>query len=132
MLNQLCNLTAKNAPYPPRTPAAHCARAGRGVTAFWLKIKPDSTRMLSRVTQTPFIAGPLGGIDNTSYYLLFCSFSILTIFPAEGISTGISSLSRQSNFTLQSPFASIEKYNSRSQKGLGPITLNSRKKCNPL
>ncbi len=26
---------AKIAPYPPCTPAAHYARAGRGVTAFW-------------------------------------------------------------------------------------------------
>jgi hypothetical protein len=39
---------AKIAPYPPCT-----------VTAFWLKIKPDSTRMLRRVTFTTTTAGPL-------------------------------------------------------------------------
>jgi hypothetical protein len=59
MLNQLCTWMAKSAPYPPCTPAAHYARAGRGVTAFWLKYQ-DPARMLRRVTQPPHIAGPLG------------------------------------------------------------------------
>jgi len=54
-------MTAKSAPYPPCTPAAHYARAGRGVTAFWLKYH-DPARMLRRVTQPPHIAGPLSAI----------------------------------------------------------------------
>jgi len=51
MLDKICTLMAKSAPYPPCT-----------VTALWLKFLPDSTRMLRRVTQPPHIAGPLGGI----------------------------------------------------------------------
>jgi hypothetical protein len=47
MLNQFCARTAKSAPYSP------CA-----VTIFWLKYQ-DSARCLCRVTQPPFIAGPL-------------------------------------------------------------------------
>jgi hypothetical protein len=43
---------------PPCTPAAHSVRAGRGVTAYWLKYQ-DPARMLRRVTQPPHIAGPL-------------------------------------------------------------------------
>jgi hypothetical protein len=50
MLNKICTWTAKTAPYPPCT-----------VTIFWLKYQ-DPARMLRRVTQPPFIAGPLGGI----------------------------------------------------------------------
>jgi len=42
---------AKTAPYPPCTPATHCVRAGRCVTAFWLKNR-DSARCLRRVTLT--------------------------------------------------------------------------------
>jgi len=68
-LNQLCTATApepiknftmmaKTTPYPPCTPAAHYARAGRGVIAFWLKYL-DPARMLRRVTKPPHIAGPL-------------------------------------------------------------------------
>jgi len=47
MLNKICTMTAKSAPYPPCT-----------VTGFWLKYQ-DSARMLRRVTQPPHIAGPL-------------------------------------------------------------------------
>jgi hypothetical protein len=47
MLNKICTMTAKSAPYPPCT-----------VTAFWLKYQ-DPARMLRRVTQPPHIAGPL-------------------------------------------------------------------------
>jgi hypothetical protein len=47
MLNKICTMTAKSAPYPPCT-----------VTAFWLKYQ-DRDRMLRRVTQPPHIAGPL-------------------------------------------------------------------------
>jgi hypothetical protein len=50
MLNKICALTAKSAPYPPCT-----------VTAFWLKYQ-DRDRMLRRVTQPPHIAGPLAQI----------------------------------------------------------------------
>jgi hypothetical protein len=47
MLNKICTMTAKSAPYPPCT-----------VTALWLKYQ-DRDRMLRRVTQPPHIAGPL-------------------------------------------------------------------------
>ena len=47
MLNKICTMTAKSAPYPPCT-----------VTAFWLKYQ-DPARLLRRVTQPPHIAGPL-------------------------------------------------------------------------
>jgi hypothetical protein len=47
MLNKIFIMTAKSAPYPPCT-----------VTALWLKYQ-DPARMLRRVTQPPFIAGPL-------------------------------------------------------------------------
>jgi hypothetical protein len=47
ILNKLCAWTAKSAPYPPCT-----------VTVLWLKYQ-DAARMLRRVTQPPFIAGPL-------------------------------------------------------------------------
>ena len=50
MLNKICIMTAKSAPYPPCT-----------VTAYWLKYR-DPARMLCRVTQPPHIAGPLGTI----------------------------------------------------------------------
>ena len=61
MLNKICTMTAKSAPYPPCTPAALrrlADRAGRGVTAYRLKYR-DRDRMLRRVTQPPHIAGPL-------------------------------------------------------------------------
>jgi hypothetical protein len=68
MLTKLSTWMVKSAPpsrsarrgtaYPPCTPAAHCARAGRGVTAFWLKYQ-DPARCLRRVTQPPHIAGQL-------------------------------------------------------------------------
>ena len=58
MLTKLCTRMPKTVPYSPRTPAAHYARAGRGVTAFWLKYQ-DRDRMLRRVIQPPHIAGPL-------------------------------------------------------------------------
>jgi hypothetical protein len=48
MLNKICTMTAKSAPYPPCT-----------VTALWLKYQ-DRDRMLHRLTQPPHIAGPLG------------------------------------------------------------------------
>jgi len=51
----------------PCTPAAPCGRAGRGVTAFWLKYQ-DRDRMLRRVTQPPHIAGPLGGTRIITIY----------------------------------------------------------------
>ncbi len=54
MLNKICTMTAKSAPYPPST-----------VTAFWLKYQ-DSAQMLRRVTQPPHIAGPLGVMDQTA------------------------------------------------------------------
>jgi hypothetical protein len=50
-------------PYPPCTPAAHYARAGRGVIAYRLKYL-DPAQMLRRVTQPPHIAGPLAFIYN--------------------------------------------------------------------
>jgi len=46
---------AKSAPYPPCT----------GII-FWLKYQ-DPARMLRRVTQPPFIAGPLGAICPTIF-----------------------------------------------------------------
>jgi len=46
---------------PPCTPAAHYARAGRGVTVYWLKYL-DPTRCCRRVTQPPHTAGPLAFI----------------------------------------------------------------------
>jgi hypothetical protein len=58
MLNLICTRTAKTTPYSPRTPATRFARAGRGVTAYWLKYH-DSGRMLRRVTLTNYTAGPL-------------------------------------------------------------------------
>jgi hypothetical protein len=61
MLNKLCTMTAKSTPYPPCTPAAHYARAGRGVTVIWLKYQ-DPARCCRRVTQPPHIAGPLAFI----------------------------------------------------------------------
>ncbi len=48
MLNKNCTWTAKSAPYPPCT-----------VTTSRLKYQ-DPARVLRRVTQPPFIAGPLG------------------------------------------------------------------------
>jgi len=52
MLNKICAMTAKSTPYPP-FPAND-------------KFQPDSRNLLwpelRRVTQPPFIAGPLGGI----------------------------------------------------------------------
>ena len=51
VLNKICTMTAKSAPYPPCT-----------VTAIWLKYQ-DSTRCLRRVTQPPHIAGPLAQIS---------------------------------------------------------------------
>jgi len=48
MLNKICTMTAKSAPYPPCT-----------VIALWLKYQ-DPARCLRRVTQPPHIAGPLG------------------------------------------------------------------------
>jgi hypothetical protein len=48
-------------PYPPCTPAAHYARAGRGVTVFRLKYR-DPARCCRQVTQPPHIAGPLAHI----------------------------------------------------------------------
>jgi len=45
---------------PPCTPAAHCARAGRGVTAFWLKYQ-DRDRVLRRVTLTEPYRRAVGG-----------------------------------------------------------------------
>jgi hypothetical protein len=62
MLNKICTRTAKSAPYPPCTPAAHYARAGRSVTAFWLKYQVPA-RMQHRVTQPPHIPGPLAVSD---------------------------------------------------------------------
>jgi hypothetical protein len=50
MLNKICTMTAKSAPYPPCT-----------VTVLWLKYQ-DRDRMLRRVTQPPHIAGPLAVI----------------------------------------------------------------------
>ena len=77
MFNKICTMTAKSAPPSPLssvgagipslgrrslgegvpcTPAAHYARAGRGVTAFWLKyqvpIAIGTARLLHRVTAT--------------------------------------------------------------------------------
>jgi hypothetical protein len=66
MLTKLCTWTAKSAPYPPCTPAAHPVRAGRGVTAFWLKFI-GRDRCLRRVTQPPHIAGPLAIIVSQHY-----------------------------------------------------------------
>ena len=60
IVHKVCTRTAKTARYSPClpaavrqacTPAAHYARAGRGVTAFWLKYQ-DRARMLRRVTLT--------------------------------------------------------------------------------
>jgi hypothetical protein len=52
MLNKICAMTAKSKPYPPCT-----------VTNFWLKFL-DPARCSRRVTQPPFIAGPLAAISN--------------------------------------------------------------------
>src|SRR4030042_426588 len=62
MLNKICTMMAKSAPYPPCT-----------VTVFWLKYQ-DSTRMLRRVTQPPHIAGPLAVI-----FLIPWTFALLII-----------------------------------------------------
>jgi hypothetical protein len=57
MLNKISTWTEKHVPYPPCTG-----------TIFWLKYQ-DPARSLRRVTQPPFIAGPLCGIASpkTSY-----------------------------------------------------------------
>ena len=56
MLNKICTMTAKSAPYPPCLTGA--ARQACTVTAYWLKYR-DPARCLRRVTQPPHIAGPL-------------------------------------------------------------------------
>ena len=63
---------AKTTPYPPCTPAAHYARAGRGVTAFWLKHQ-DRDRCLRRVTSTKLYRR--AGIRNQiQKFFLFANF----------------------------------------------------------
>ena len=64
MLNKICTMTAKSAPYPPCT-----------VTALWLKYQ-DPARMLRRVTQPPHIAGPLAFIGPMG---LEGNYSLLTV-----------------------------------------------------
>jgi hypothetical protein len=59
MLNKICTMTAKSAPYPPCT-----------VTAYWLKYQ-DSALVLRRVTQPPHIAGPLQCIPTTEMILSY-------------------------------------------------------------
>src|SRR4030042_787429 len=56
MLNKICTMTAKSAPYPPCT-----------VTALWLKNKGRG-RCFRRVTQPPHIAGPLVANLTASYH----------------------------------------------------------------
>jgi hypothetical protein len=57
-LNKICTMTAKTTPYPP------CTVTLRSAQGFWLKyqvpIAIGTARCLSRVTQPPHIAGPLG------------------------------------------------------------------------
>ena len=52
---KICTMTAKTAPYPARHRDGYSAKAP-GQVAGWLH----------RVTQPPFIAGPLCGIENTT------------------------------------------------------------------
>jgi hypothetical protein len=66
MLNKICTMTAKSAPYPPCT-----------VTIFWLKYQ-DPVRCCRRVTQPPHIAGPLGFIAVANQYPVHLRKFIMT------------------------------------------------------
>jgi len=71
--NKICTRTAKSTPYPPCTG-----------TIFWLKYQ-DPARMPRRVTQPPFIAGPLAQIsksETVSHRALFNMFRLDKIVSA--------------------------------------------------
>ena len=67
MLNKICTRTAKSAPYPPCT-----------VTVYWLKYR-DPARCCRRVTQPPFIAGPLVVMLGAAQSLILTLYNIICV-----------------------------------------------------
>ena len=70
MLNNICAMTAKSAPYPPCNPAAHYARAGRGVTVFWprvLGIPGPCPVLASGNTTSPYCRAVSGKLGHPAY-----------------------------------------------------------------